>query len=79
MIPIGRESSFFGLYEISEKGTSWLGQLIFAAVVNTTGSYRQAILALIVFFFVGGAILLFTDVEKGVEEAERAEAILEQA
>lgn len=79
MIPIGRESSFFGLYEISEKGTSWLGQLIFAAVVNTTGSYRQAILALIVFFFVGGTILLFTDVEKGVEEAERAEAILEQA
>ncbi|RMG02274.1 MAG: MFS transporter [Acidobacteria bacterium] len=79
MIPIGRESSFFGLYEISEKGTSWLGQLIFAAVVNTTGSYRQAILALIVFFFVGGTILLFTDVEKGVEEAEKAEAILEQA
>lgn len=79
MIPVGRESSFFGLYEISEKGTSWLGQLIFAGVVNFTGSYRQAILALIFFFFTGGLILLFTNVAKGIEEAERVEMLMERA
>lgn len=73
MIPIGKESSFFGLYEISEKGTSWIGQLVFAAVVNFTGSYRQAILALIFFFFTGGLILLFTNISKGIEEIERME------
>ena len=27
MIPEGREASFFGLYEVSERGTSWLGPL----------------------------------------------------
>ncbi|MCV4940070.1 MFS transporter, partial [Escherichia coli] len=39
MIPKERESAFFGLYEISEKGTSWLGNLVFAIVIGLTGSY----------------------------------------
>src|SRR5690606_24693234 len=46
MIPAGRESAFFGLYEISEKGTSWMGQLLFTIIIGATGSFRQAILGL---------------------------------
>jgi UMF1 family MFS transporter len=80
MIPKERESSFFGLYEISEKGTSWMGNLVFAVVVGMTGSYRQAILAIIFFFIAGTIILLFTDIKKGIHEAgnltpEEADAI----
>jgi len=69
MIPAGRESSFFGLYEISEKGTSWMGQLMFTIIVGATGSFRHAILALIVFFVVGSLILFFTDTTKAIHEA----------
>lgn len=69
MIPRGRESSFFGLYEISEKGTSWMGNLVFGIVVASTGSYRQAILAIIVFFVTGSLILLFTDTTKAIHQA----------
>ncbi len=69
MIPKGRESSFFGLYEISEKGTSWMGQLLFAVVVSATNSFRYAILALIVFFVVGSVILLFTNTARAIHEA----------
>lgn len=69
MIPRGREAAFFGLYEISEKGTSWMGQLMFAVIVGATGSFRHAILGLIVFFVVGTIILLFTDTEKAIHEA----------
>ncbi len=69
MIPAGRESSFFGLYEISEKGTSWMGQLLFTIIVGATGSFRHAILGLIVFFVVGTVILLFTDTTKAIHEA----------
>jgi len=80
MIPRGRESSFFGLYEISEKGTSWMGQLLFAIIVGATGSFRHAILGLICFFVIGSVILLFTDTTKAIHEAgnltpEEAEAI----
>lgn len=69
MIPKSRESAFFGLYEISEKGTSWIGNAVFAVVVGSTGSYRQAILALIVFFVVGMVILVFTNTAKAIHEA----------
>lgn len=69
MIPVGRESAFFGLYEISEKGTSWMGQLLFTIIVSITGSFRQAILGLIVFFVVGSVILIFTDTKRAIHEA----------
>ncbi len=69
MIPKGRESGFFGLYEISEKGTSWMGTLTFSIVVGATGSFRHAILALLVFFVVGLLILIFTNTKKAIHEA----------
>ncbi len=69
VIPKEREAAFFGLYEISEKGTSWMGNLVFAIVVGTTGSYRQAILAIIFFFVAGSVILVFTDTGRAIHEA----------
>jgi len=69
MIPVGRESAFFGLYEISEKGTSWMGQLLFTIIIGATGSFRQAILGLIVFFVIGSVVLLFTNTKWAIHEA----------
>lgn len=69
IIPKGREASFFSFYEISDKGTSWMGLLIFSAVVASSGSYRQAILALIFFFIVGGLLLFFNPIEKAKQQA----------
>ena len=69
MIPAGRESAFFGIYAISERGTSWLGPLVFGLVAQITNSYRPAILTLIVFFIVGSIILLFTDTNQAIKEA----------
>jgi UMF1 family MFS transporter len=69
MIPAGREASFFGIYEVSERGTSWMGPLLFSVVVARTGSYRQALVSLIVFFVVGLLILLFTDTNRAIHEA----------
>ncbi|HEX3101326.1 MAG TPA: MFS transporter [Pyrinomonadaceae bacterium] len=69
MIPAGRESAFFGIYAISERGTSWLGPIVFGLVAQLTNSYRPAILALIVFFVVGSLILLFTNTNQAIIEA----------
>lgn len=69
MIPKERESAFFGLYEISEKGTSWLGNMVFAVVVASTGSYRHAILGLIFFFLVGIVLLAVTNTARAIHEA----------
>jgi MFS transporter, UMF1 family len=72
MIPRGREASFFGIYEISERGTSWIGPLVFSIVVARTGSYRQAVLSLIFFFIAGMVILFFTNTDRAVHEAGNA-------
>jgi UMF1 family MFS transporter len=69
MIPAGREAAFFGLYEISERGTSWIGPLIFGIVVGVTNSYRQAILSLIALFIVGTVVLLFTNSDRAIHDA----------
>jgi UMF1 family MFS transporter len=69
MIPAGKESEFFSLYEISDKGTSWLGPLIFGLTYQFTLSYRLAILSIAVFFVAGLVLLLFVNVRKAVAEA----------
>ena len=71
MIPAGKEASFFGLYEVSERGTSWMGPLLFSIVIARTGSYRYALLSLIFFFVVGLIVLWTTDTDKGVKQASR--------
>ena len=68
MIPRGREAAFFGLYGISDRGTSWIGPAIFAVVVAATNSYRQAILSLIALFLAGIVVLLFTDTDRAIAE-----------
>jgi UMF1 family MFS transporter len=69
MIPAGREASFFGLYEVSERGTSWLGPFLFGAVAAATNSYRQAVLSIVILFIVGTIILYFTNTDKAIHEA----------
>ncbi|MDH3494229.1 MAG: MFS transporter, partial [Acidobacteriota bacterium] len=70
MIPEGRESSFFGLYEISERGTTLIGTAAFSIVVAITGSYRHAIFSLVVFLIIGALILACTDIEKAIKQAD---------
>ncbi len=69
LIPRGREAEYFSLYQACERGTSWLGTLVFGVVHQITDSYRPAIFALILFFVVGGALLARVDPERGIREA----------
>jgi UMF1 family MFS transporter len=53
IIPMGSESRYFGIYELTDRGSSWLGPLLFGISLQMSGSYRSALLALIVFFVSG--------------------------
>jgi UMF1 family MFS transporter len=72
MIPKGKEAEYFSLYEISDKGTSWLAPLIFGLALQFTGSYEWAVASLIVFFAAGILVLARVDVRQGMKEAEQA-------
>lgn len=69
LIPKGEEAEYFALYEAGERGTSWIGPLLFGLALQVTGSYRVAVLSLIVFFAAGLVLLGFVDVRKGAREA----------
>lgn len=75
MVPKGKEAEYFSIYEISDKGTSWLGPMFYGLALQWTGSYQAAILSLIVFFAAGLAILARVDVKKG--ESDLARSLLE--
>ena len=69
LVPRGRESEFFSLYQAMERGTSWLGTLTFGLVYQLTHSYRFAIVALIIFFVVGGVLLSRVKFREGIRQA----------
>ena len=56
-------TSFFSFYDVSEKIGIVIGMAIFASVEVITGSMRNAILFLVVFFLIG-LVLLFKVPEK---------------
>jgi UMF1 family MFS transporter len=74
MIPSGREAEFYSFYEVSDRGTSWLGPALFAITNQVFGSLRPAILSLIVFFVAGLIALPFVNVRKGIDDVKRASA-----
>jgi UMF1 family MFS transporter len=69
MIPEGQEAEYFSLYEISERGTSWLGPLLFGLTLQLTTSYRSALVSLVVFFVIGFVLLVFVNVRRAIVEA----------
>ncbi|MGN6612616.1 MAG: MFS transporter [Angustibacter sp.] len=73
LIPRGREAEYFSLYQACERGTSWLGTLVFSLVYQFTHTYRWSIVALVIFFVVGGLILRRVDVRQGIEDAGNAQ------
>jgi UMF1 family MFS transporter len=69
LVPRERTAEYFGFYEISDKGTSWLGPFVFALALQLTDSYRSAIVSLVVFFVAGFVLLITVDLPRGIRAA----------
>jgi len=74
MIPKHKSGEFFGFYSVFEKFGGILGPLVFAIAVGQSGSSRVAILWVIAFFVIGGALLAFVNVPEGERAARAADA-----
>jgi UMF1 family MFS transporter len=64
MIPLEASAEFYGFYSVFNKFSAIWGPLVFAVIRETTGSSRQAILSLVVFFIVGLVLLAVLDVAR---------------
>ncbi|MBL1196411.1 MAG: MFS transporter [Chloroflexi bacterium] len=72
MIPAEQEAEFFSFYEVSERGTSWMGPALFGLVNQQFASLRAGILSIIVFFILGLILLPLVNVNKAKEEGKSA-------
>lgn len=70
MIPKDQEAEFYSFYEISERGTSWLGTFLFGVVNQLFGSLRLGILSVIFFFLAGLILLPLVNVPRAMEQAK---------
>jgi MFS-type transporter involved in bile tolerance (Atg22 family) len=66
LIPAGKEAEYYGFYEISDRGTSWLGPLAFGLTFQLTHSYRLAIISLVIFFVAGFVALAMLPMRQAV-------------
>ncbi|MCG5471237.1 MFS transporter [Micromonospora sp. LAH09] len=69
LIPAGKEGEYYGFYEISDKGTSWLGPLAFGLVFQLTSSYRVGLVSLLIFFVVGFLLLAAVPIRRAIVAA----------
>ncbi len=75
MIPKGQEAKYFSLYEISERGTSWIGPLLFGLALQFTGSYRIALFSLVIFFISGLLLLTKVSISKALSDVGQTPVI----
>jgi UMF1 family MFS transporter len=76
MSPASKSGEFFGLFGIMEKFSAILGPLVFAWAATTFNSSRPAVLSLILFFIVGGVLLMRVNVAEGRRVAQAEDAAL---
>ncbi|WP_128427614.1 MFS transporter [Streptomyces cyaneus] len=69
LVPPGKEAEYFSAYEMSDRGMSWLGPLLFGLTYQLTGSYRDAIISLVAFFIIGFALLARVPVRRAISDA----------
>jgi len=65
MIPKHKSSEFFAFFGVFERYAGVLGPAIFAWVVAHSGTSRNAILSVLAFFIIGGALLTLVNVDEG--------------
>jgi UMF1 family MFS transporter len=73
MIPKHKSSEFFAFFGVFERYAGILGPALFAWVVAHSGTSRNAILSVLAFFVIGGALLTLVDVDEGRRAARATE------
>ncbi|KAJ3319310.1 Autophagy protein 22 [Boothiomyces sp. JEL0866] len=69
LLPRGHESEFFALYELTDKGSSWVGPLIVGLITQLTGNIRYGFIFLFFAFFIPIYVFSRVDPIKGKIQA----------
>jgi len=71
LIPEGEEANYFGIYQITDKGSSFLGPLVVSVITQATGSMRPALVYPLILILVSIVLLWKFDISRGILENTR--------
>ena len=67
-VPEAKQNEFFGFFAFSGKITAFAGPLLLGAATVAFSSQRAGVATVLIFFVVGGALLLWVNEPRGIEE-----------
>lgn len=74
LCPVGYESQFFAFYEITDKGSSWMGPIVVTALITaadkTDDGLRRSLIYILCMTCIPAVALFWFDEEKGIKDAE---------
>jgi UMF1 family MFS transporter len=70
-VPDDKEAEFFGFFAFSGKATAFLGPALYGTLVDATASHRAGMAISVLFFVLGGLLLLRVDEREGIAAAGR--------
>jgi UMF1 family MFS transporter len=71
-VPPAKENEFYGFFAFSGKATAFLGPLMLGQLTQWFDSQRAGVASVILFFIVGGLLLLRVDEQEGIRLAARS-------
>jgi MFS transporter, UMF1 family len=75
IIPAGKQAEYYSFYEVSERGTSWIGPLLFGLMNQIFLNVRPAIFSLIFFFIAGLMVLPFVNIKKAIADVRKFDSV----
>ncbi|KAG0022259.1 Autophagy protein 22 [Entomortierella chlamydospora] len=69
LCPEGDENEWFSLFQLADKGSSWIGPFVTGAIQSITGEFRTGFWFPLALFAVGAVLLITVDMNKGKDEA----------
>ncbi len=71
-VPQEKETEFYGFFAFSGKAIAFMGPLLYGLAITVFGNQRIGVAVTMVFFIVGGLILMGVDEEAGIAASGRA-------
>lgn len=78
LIPKGKESTFFSLFSVTDKGSSIIGPTVTALITDKTHNIRYCFYFLFVLLILALPVFAMLDVERGKLEAQSLETVDEE-
>ena len=72
-VPDDKEAEFYGFFAFSGKATAFLGPLLYGTLTSMAGTHRAGMSVTVVFFIIGGLLLLRVDEREGIAASGRGQ------